>query len=131
MIVVLDASAGIEIALTRENSKKYVDFLEKTSKIVTSELYRAETANILWKYCRAGLLAKEQALMRLSFCDNLIDEYWTISLNSEEALGEAIRLNHSVYDLLYLTIARRTAATLLTQDKMLKDLALQQGVDVF
>jgi predicted nucleic acid-binding protein len=69
--------------------------------------------------------------MRLSFCDNLIDEYWTISLNSEEALGEAIRLNHSVYDLLYLTIARRTAATLLTQDKMLKDLALQQGVDVF
>ena len=74
--------------------------------------------------------------MRLNFCDNLIDEYWTISLNIEEALSEAIHLNLSVYDLLYLTIARRTGATLLTlltlltQHKTLKDLARQQGVEV-
>lgn len=129
MIIVLDASAGIEIALTRGSFKKYVDLLGKASKIITSDLYRAETANVLWKYCKAGLITKEQAFQRLRFCDNLIDEYIPISLNNEESLLEGIRLNHSIYDLLYLTLARRNGAVLVTQDKTLKTIATQQGID--
>ncbi len=131
MIIVLDASAGIEIALTRKNFKNYMELLEKASKIITSDLYRAETANVLWKYCKADLITKKQAFQRLRFCDNLIDEYCSISLNNEEALGEGIRLNHSIYDLLYLTLARRNGAVLLTQDKTLKEIATQQGIDTY
>ena len=130
MIIVLDASAGIEIALSRENASKYEQIIEKASKIITSELYKAETANVLWKYNIAGLLNKEEALKRLRYCNELIDEYIDISANYEEALNEGIRIKHSVYDLLYLVIARRNGAILLTQDKKLKKIAKETGVEI-
>lgn len=113
MIVVLDASAGIEIALTRDNAQIFEKIIEKASKVISSELYKAETANALWKYYNAGLLNKEEVLKRLRYCDDLIDEYVDISDNNEEALVEGIRIKHSIYDLLYLTIARRNGAILL------------------
>jgi predicted nucleic acid-binding protein len=129
MIVVLDASAGLEVALSRENSVTIGNTLEKAAKVITSELYQAETANALWKYYAAGLLTREEALKRLRYCDDLIDEYIHISENNEESLVEGIRLKHPVYDLLYLTIARRNGAVLLTQDKKLKKIAQKNGID--
>jgi len=130
MIIVLDASAGIEIALSRDNAEIFERKIEKASKVLTSELYKAETANALWKYNIAGLLNKEEVQKRLKYCDELIDEYIDISENNEEALNEGIRINHSVYDLLYLIIARRNGAVLLTQDKKLKKIAIESGVEI-
>ena len=129
MIVVLDASAGLEVALNRENSDTIGNTLEKAAKVITSELYKAETANALWKYSVTGLLTKEEALKRLRYCDDLIDEYIHISENNDESLVEGIRTKHPVYDLLYLTIARRNGAMLLTQDKKLKNIAKENGID--
>lgn len=130
MIIVLDASAGIEIALSRDNAEIFERKIEKASKVITSELYKAETANVLWKYNIAGLLDKEEVQKRLKYCDELIDEYIDISENNEEALNEGIRIKHSVYDLLYLIIARRNGAILLTQDKKLKKIAKETGVEI-
>ncbi len=129
MIIVLDASAGIEIALSRDNAESYERKIEKASKVITSELYKAETANVLWKYNSAGLLNKDEVQRRLKYCDDLIDEYIDISENNEEALNEGIRIKHSVYDLLYLVIARRNGAILLTQDKKLKKIAQDNGLE--
>lgn len=130
MIVVLDASAAIEIALSRHNAELYEMKIEKASKVMTSELYKAETANVLWKYNIAGLLNREEVQKRLRYCDELIDEYIDISENNEEALNEGIRMKHSVYDLLYLVIARRNGAILLTQDKRLNEIAKEAGVEI-
>lgn len=130
MIIVLDASAGIEIALSRERAELYGNKIEKASKVITSELYKAETANVLWKYNISGLLSKEEVQKRLKYCDELIDEYIDISENNEEALNEGIRMRHSVYDLLYLVIARRNGAILLTQDKKLQKIARETGVEI-
>jgi len=47
-----------------------------------------------------------------------------------ESLHEALRLNHPVYDLYFLVLARRNGATLLTVDEKLKRLALDCGVSV-
>ncbi len=107
MIVVLDASAGIEIGLGRDGSRKYEDSLEQASKVITSDLYKAEVTNVLWKYVKAKLLPKDVALQRLQYCIHLIDEYIDITENNQESLIESIRIDHSVYDVLYLTIARR------------------------
>ena len=62
------------------------------------------------------------------FCLELVDDYRDISENIEESLHEGVRLNHPVYDLLYLTLARRNSATLLTQDKRLSNLAKKIGL---
>jgi predicted nucleic acid-binding protein len=130
MMVVLDASAGIEIGLGRENSQKFIELLEEASKVITSDLYKAEVTNVLWKYVKLKLLTKDVALQRLQYCLNLVDEYIDITENNQESLIESIRIDHSVYDILYLTIARRNGAILMTQDKKLKEIAREQGIDI-
>jgi len=60
---------------------------------------------------------------------NLVDEYHEINKNNSEALIESVRLKHSVYDMLYLTLARREGATLLTLDKKLLTLARKNGIE--
>ncbi|HQK33849.1 MAG TPA: type II toxin-antitoxin system VapC family toxin [Spirochaetales bacterium] len=129
MMVVLDASAGIEIGLGRDDLQKYEDLLEQASRVITSDLYKAEVANVLWKYVRAKLLTKDVALQRLQYCLNLIDEYIDITENNQESFIESIRIDYSVYDVLYLTIARRNGAILITQDKILKDIAKELGIE--
>lgn len=59
----------------------------------------------------------------------LIDQFIDPVDSVLESLHEAIRLDHSAYDMFYLTLARRKAATLLTSDKKLYDLCISQGVD--
>jgi len=130
MIYILDASAGIEIALDKENADKFNSKLDNATKVVTTELYKAETANVIWKYFRANLLTKDDALRTLKYCDDLIDEYVEISSNYEEALVESMRLNHPTYDLLYLTLARRRGGILLSMDKKLKKLSIENGVEI-
>ena len=60
----------------------------------------------------------------------MIDEYVDIAENNFEALHEAMRLEHTVYDMLYLTLARRTGSALVTLDKRLAALAEQEKITV-
>jgi len=129
MIVVLDASAGIEIVLSRSDAMKYETIITNASKVISSDLYKAEVANVLWKYHKSGLLNKNEVTQRLHYCTELVDEFIDIDENNEEALNEGIRIDHSIYDLLYLTLARRNGAILLTQDKKLKNIAKENGID--
>lgn len=130
MIIVLDASAGIEIALDREKAEILSSILTQSSKVITSDLYKAETANVIYKYYKAKLISKEESFRTLKYCDSLIDEYIDISDNSEESLVESMRINHSTYDLLYFTIARRRGAILMTMDKKLNSLANENGIEI-
>lgn len=131
MIVVLDASAGIEVALGNKNSNDYREVLESAERVITTDLYKAETANVLWKYHKAKLLDTQEAMERLNFSHQLIDEFFDIDFNFQEAFLEATRLKHPVYDLLYATLARRMGGVLLTQDKMLRKIARQFKIESF
>jgi uncharacterized protein with PIN domain len=56
MIYVLDASAGIEIALNNERAGALMPALSKASRMIMTDLYKAETTNVMWRYCKAGFL---------------------------------------------------------------------------
>jgi predicted nucleic acid-binding protein len=129
MTIVLDSSAAIEIALKRTKAEQFVKLIETSDKTITSSLYRIETANVLWKYYRAGYITKEMGARLLGLAENLIDEFIDISQNCDEALHEAMRLEHSAYDMLYFTLARRHGAALLTLDKKLNLLADKEGIE--
>jgi len=129
MTGVLDANAGIEIILNRPKAVHFKAFINQCKKTISSDLYKAEVANTLWKYINAGYLSKEKAIELLQLAQNLVDEYHEINKNNSEALIESVRLKHSVYDMLYLTLARREGATLLTLDKKLLTLARKNGIE--
>ena len=130
MIIVLDSSVGIEIVLSREKSKKFISLIKQAKKVISSDLYKIEIANVLWKYAKAGLLQPHETNELLYLAQELVDEYKDISEYNEEAMREAIRLNHSAYDMLYFTLARRLGATLLTLDKQLSALCMESSVSI-
>jgi predicted nucleic acid-binding protein len=130
MIIVIDASAGIEIALDRAKSALFSQKLLSAKKVISSDLYKIEVANIIWKYVKANLLEKEKANQTLELTQSLVDEYIDIAENNEEAMNESIRMGHSTYDLLYFTLARRYSSSLMTLDKELKVIAERSGLDV-
>jgi predicted nucleic acid-binding protein len=130
MIIVIDASAGIEIVLERSRSSVLNQKILSARKVITSDLYKIEVANVIWKYVKANLLDKNKANMTLELTQGLVDEFINISENNEEAMNESIRTGHSTYDLLYFTLARRYGASLMTLDAKLKELAENSGIDV-
>jgi len=128
MIVALDASAAVGIALGRSDAVEIRDLVATADRVVTSALFHAETANALWKYVRAGQLTTERAQQLLQVCTDLPDVTVPVEETVVEALHEAASNDHPVYDTLYLTVARRNGATLLTLDRRLRQLAARLGV---
>jgi predicted nucleic acid-binding protein len=129
MIVVLDCNAAIEVVLKREKGTIFRQIIESSEKTITSEFFRVETANVLQKYYKGNYIQKEDCNKLLELTENLIDEFIPLSENNQEALNEAIRLDYSAYDMLYLTLARRTGALLLTLDRPLNKIAKKEGLD--
>jgi predicted nucleic acid-binding protein len=99
-------------------------------KVISSDLYKAEVANVIWKYVKAKLLEREKADKTLELAQDLVDEFIDIAENNEEAMNESIRMGLSVYDLVYFTLARRYSSALMTLDKKLIEIAENAGLDV-
>jgi predicted nucleic acid-binding protein len=129
MIVVLDCNAALEVVLKRKKGAIFRQIIESSEKTITSEFFRVETANVIRKYYKGNYIQKEDCNKLLELAENLIDEFIPISENNLEALNEAIRLDYSAYDMLYLTLARRTGALLLTLDQPLNKIAKKEGID--
>jgi predicted nucleic acid-binding protein len=47
MIVILDASAAIEVVLKRERNNIFRDVMNSAEKIITSDFFMIEVANVL------------------------------------------------------------------------------------
>lgn len=131
MIVVLDASTGIEIVLNRSQAIHLKEMISNCKKVITTDLYKAEVTNVIWKYVKNGYISEEKGHNLLNLALALVDDFYDISEFCTESLHESIRLNHSSYDMLYFTLARRTGAILLTQDKKLKVIADKEGVKTY
>jgi predicted nucleic acid-binding protein len=129
VIAVLDSNAAIEIVLKRGKAKALREIIEASEKIVSSEFYRIEVANVIRKYHHAKYIEKDDCGKILQLSESLIEEFIPIKDNHLEALNEAIRLNFPAYDMLYLTLARRMGAKLVTLDRPLNLLAAKEGIE--
>lgn len=130
MDYVLDTNVAFEIAFSGLRADEYRKILENASSVIVPDLYKSEITNVLWQYVRAGYLDEQNAKIIMIDLMNLVDNYVSAEENSVESLHEAIRLNHSAYDMFYFTLARRYGAVLLTMDKKLKETAEREGVQV-
>lgn len=131
MTIVLDANAAIETVLQRPRSGPIQDLLLSSSKVITTALYKAEVTNVMSKYVKGGYITKDTAITLLECTVDLIDEYADLSDYCIESLHESLRLNHPAYDMFYLVLARRTGSLLVTLDRKLLDLAVQEGLEIY
>ena len=128
MTVVLDASAALEIVFNGAKSTIYRQTLEKADLVLAPVLFDSEVTNVLWKYIKMGIVDEDNAIKSMLLLFQLIDDFIPTVELAVEALHEATRLNHPVYDMYYFVLARRNGAVLLTEDKKLQVLALDNGV---
>ena len=121
--LVLDASAVVRIIEGAEQSASFQEAVLNADLVLAPELMLTEVANALWRLQRAGQLAADGLQQRLSRATELVDVIEPDRHLQVEALALACHLDHPVYDCLYLALARREAAVLLTADQRLQQLA--------
>lgn len=131
MIAVIDASAAVEVILQRDSSETLMTLLAEAEWVIAPTVYVAEMSNVFWKYQNFTDLSQED-------CENHLDASIALPddlINDKELYREAFKLgctlDHSIYDMLYLVLARRHNATLLTMDKKLLCNAQQSNVNIW
>lgn len=127
-MMVMDCSAALRVVLGTPEGLSLMGQVPDEEAIAAPSLFAAEAANALWKYERAGVLDQATAIRKLHEALDLVDELADMGALLDEALAEAVRAGHPVYDLLYLVLARRNVGTLLTFDRRLAALCDQMGV---
>lgn len=128
-MIVLDSSAAVAIVLETSDGQAMAALMLSGEEIISSQLFMVEISSAFSKYVKSGMFTKKQALELQQQAIMLVDRFIDISENCVEAMSEGLRLEHSVYDIIYLTLARRHAATLFTLDRALLRLSEKEGVD--
>ena len=121
--LVLDASAVVRIIEASPEAALMVQALDAADLVLAPELMLTEVANALWRLQRAGQLEADGLLQRLDRAAALVDHIEPDRSLQAEALALATHLDHPVYDCLYLVLARREVAALLSADQRLLKLA--------
>lgn len=121
--LVLDASAVVRIIEGSASAAALQDAVLAADLVLAPELMLTEVANTLWRLQRAGQLEADSLQRRLSRAAELVDHIEPDRNLQPEALALATHLDHPVYDCLYLVLARREVATLLSADQKLLELA--------
>lgn len=128
-MIVLDCSAVVAIVRETLEGNALRALMLENETTLTSEMFVAEVRNSFWKYVRAQLMTIEEAEFYIEKAIGLVDEIVPLKENADEAFAEAVRQNHSVYDMFYLTLVRRSVGTLFSLDKKLVNLCTEMKLD--
>lgn len=130
MNVVLDASAAVGLVLAMPGTEIFTTSLEQAAFVAAPDIFVAEICNAFWKYRKAELLSMARCEQALEHALCLPDRVEASSSLYLEAFSLSCRHLHPVYDALYLVLARRNNATLLTMDRRLAALAGALEIEV-
>lgn len=128
-MIVLDCSAAVAIVRETLEGNALRALMLENETTLTSEMFVAEVRNSFWKYVRAQLMTIEEAEFYIEKAIGLVDEIVPLKENADEAFAEAVRQKHSVYDMFYLTLVRRSVGTLFSLDKKLVNLCTEMKLD--
>lgn len=130
MIIVLDASAAIEIALNKKSGKLFEEALLESDLVIAPDTFPSEITNVFWKYAFHSNMEKEKCEKGIDYCIDLIDDYIETKSICREVFSESIHNEHSSYDIFYLIVARRHNALLITKDKKMIAIAKKLKIKV-
>ena len=118
-MLVVDASVAFKWVVREDGSKSARALAAGYETLTAPELVLVEVANAVWKGVQRGLLAPEQLDRAVRRLPGWFDEVQAIGPLLPRAAAIARELGHPVYDCIYLALAERSAATLVTADRRL------------
>lgn len=128
-MIVLDVNAAVAIVKGIEEGLALRGLILDGETITAPHFFITELGNVAWKYVRAGELSEEGSHYLLERTMGLVNYFVSTEELLIEAIHEAIRNEHPVYDMLYMVLARRNGATLFTLDKRLRQICVANGVN--
>ncbi len=128
MIVVIDARAALELVLRRDAHQAIGEKVGQADRVIAPGLFCAEVSNAIWKYHIFGQLPLDRAEELLDIAQSIPDELEDDRVLYREAFALACLTQQSVYDMLYLVLARRNNGMLLTMDQQLKRTAQNHSI---
>jgi predicted nucleic acid-binding protein len=121
---IVDASVALCWFATEAETAFANRLIAAAVDLVAPSLMLVELANGLWKKTRRGEMSADLAAAGLREIRRFVPQIVNLSDLAEAALALARELDHSVYDFVYLALARRRGAPLVTSDqKMVARLA--------
>jgi predicted nucleic acid-binding protein len=121
MKLTIDTSVALKLLLDEPGSSAAEALVESDSILIAPDLIHAEMANALWANALSKRIEPEQALALVSVWQPLLDTFYPVAGLAEDALRLALLLNHAIYDCIFLALAIREDAVLVTADgKFLK-----------
>ena len=117
MRFVVDASVAVKWLVVEEDADVARELATSGQELHAPRLMASEIANALWRKARVGEMERRAAGILLA---NLPD--MPVRWNDDETVGAdavrlALALDHPVYDCMYLALAHRIGATVVTADR--------------
>lgn len=120
--MVIDTMVFAYALLRVENQyEQAVSALEAIEQIIVPDSLFAELGNVVWQWIQFRQLPIQTGLEVLEDAEALIDKIVPIVDVREIALELAVRANHSFYDALFVAVAIREQAQVITFDRKLAE----------
>ena len=117
MTLVVDASVAF-CWFTREAGSAQANALIRSREdLIAPSLLCVEVANTAWKKLRSGEMSPDQALAATVEIRRFILEIAPVETLTRDALDIASQLNHSLYDCVYLALAKQRDIRFITLDQ--------------
>lgn len=116
MRLVVDASVAVMWLVVEERSEASARLLDGGHQFYAPRLMASEVGNALWSKARAGLMERSPAASLAASIPRLAVRWTEDTEIIPDAVRLALALNHPVYDCMYLALAYRIGATLVTAD---------------
>ena len=127
MKYVVDASVAVKWVVTEDDTLVAMQLVTSGDELIAPDFVMIETANILWKKVRRKQIDTIQATTALTTVRLPFSRFVASAGLLERAVAIAFKLDHPVYDCLYLALADSEDAVLITADHRL--VAVAAGSD--
>ncbi len=130
-MIVIDASILAAFILKEEGWERLAKFLVRS---ITPSLAIGEVANAVWKQVALrNVMNLTEARQALKILKSMLDVNIAVYESRdviEEAFDIAVRRKITVYDAIYIALARKTGSALVTLDQKQAEAATSEGVNV-
>lgn len=121
-MIVVDASVAVKTYLAEDGSDAATEVLTAETRLLAPELIRLEVAAALCRRVRKQELRPDEAHIRIDHWFAQLRNGLIVLTPDQDVLTDAVALSldllHPVQDCLYLAVARRFDASLITADRV-------------
>lgn len=116
MKLTIDTSAAIKLVLLEPGTADAWALIEGGGQLIAPDIIHAEMANALWANSFSKRIPPELAIELNLAWQPLVDEIHESAALADHALKLSISLGHPIYDCLFLALAIRESAPVVTAD---------------